>query len=189
MRTEIKALHQSLKTTSVYVTHDQIETMTMGDKIVVMRDGFVEQIGSPLELYDRPANVFVAGFIGSPAMNMLPGTMRHDGAGSCVELRDGALIEVSPNKIGAEGQRVLFGTRPEHLHLVEGSYGGISVKVEVVEPTGADTYVACRHADAAVSVVFHQRQDLNPGSVIYLQPDMAQVHVFDLQTGANLLRR
>ena len=82
MRTEIKELHQRLKTTSIYVTHDQIEAMTMGDKIVVMRDGRIEQTGSPLELYDHPANLFVAGFIGSPAMNFLPGTLRRNGAGA-----------------------------------------------------------------------------------------------------------
>ena len=81
MRSEIKELHQRLKTTSIYVTHDQIEAMTMGDKIVVMRDGRIEQTGSPLELYDRPANQFVAGFIGSPAMNFLPGTLRRSGGG------------------------------------------------------------------------------------------------------------
>src|SRR5262245_28836444 len=89
MRTEIKELHQRLKTTSVYVTHDQIEAMTMADKIVVMKDGVVEQMGGPLELYDRPTNVFVAGFIGSPAMNMLAGTLRSAGGNAVVELEGG----------------------------------------------------------------------------------------------------
>ena len=92
MRTEIKELHQRLKTTSIYVTHDQIEAMTMADQIVVMRDGRVEQIGSPLELYDHPANMFVAGFIGSPAMNFLPGTLRRSGGAARVELDDGTRL-------------------------------------------------------------------------------------------------
>ena len=89
MRSEIKELHQRLKTTSIYVTHDQIEAMTMGDKIVVMRDGRIEQTGSPLDLYDHPANQFVAGFIGSPAMNFLPGTLRRSDGAAHVELKDG----------------------------------------------------------------------------------------------------
>src|SRR4051812_2116317 len=96
MRTELKELHQRLKTTSVYVTHDQIEAMTMGDLIVVMRDGVVEQQGKPLELYDRPANLFVAGFIGSPAMNFLPGTLRRNGGGTEVELGDGTRLSAPP---------------------------------------------------------------------------------------------
>src|SRR5512140_2206018 len=114
MRAEIKELQQRLGTTSVYVTHDQIEAMTMADRIVVMHDGEVEQIGSPLELYDRPANTFVAGFIGSPAMNFLPGTFRSNG-GSSVEF-DGGLRLPVPSKARAEdGQKVLYGIRPEHF--------------------------------------------------------------------------
>src|SRR5512133_2041745 len=96
MRSEIKELHQRLKTTSIYVTHDQIEAMTMGDKIVVMRDGRIEQTGSPLELYDHPANQFVAGFIGSPAMNFLPGTLRRAGPSAFVELKDGTRLPAPP---------------------------------------------------------------------------------------------
>src|SRR6187399_871810 len=103
MRTEIKELHQRLKTTSIYVTHDQIEAMTMADKIVVMRDGIVEQIGAPLELYDRPSNVFVAGFIGSPAMNFLPGTLR-SAANPVVEFQDGIRVPAPSNAGGRDGQ-------------------------------------------------------------------------------------
>src|SRR5512138_2902651 len=101
MRTEIKELHQRLKTTSIYVTHDQIEAMTMGDTIVVMHDGRIEQSGSPLELYDRPANLFVAGFIGSPAMNFLEGTLRRDGGRIEVELSDGTRLPAPPDATGA----------------------------------------------------------------------------------------
>src|SRR5580765_3811591 len=133
MRTEIKELHQRLKTTTVYVTHDQIEAMTMGDQIVVMKDGRIEQTGSPLDLYDHPANLFVAGFIGSPAMNFLPGTLRRGGAGAHVELPDGTLLAAPRASGGTDGQSVVFGTRPEHLTLADA--GGIPAKVVVMEPT------------------------------------------------------
>src|SRR6195952_1927398 len=117
MRTEIKELHQRLRTTTVYVTHDQIEAMTMADKIVVMRDGRIEQTGSPLQLYDHPANQFVAGFIGSPAMNFLPGTLRRPGATSHIELNDGTQLDAPPRSGGADGQPIVLGTRPEPLTL------------------------------------------------------------------------
>src|SRR5437870_870477 len=142
MRTEIKELHQRLKTTSIYVTHDQIEAMTMGDTIVVMHEGRIEQTGSPLELYDRPANLFVAGFIGSPAMNFLPGPLRRSGASAQVELDDGTRLPAPAGASGAEGQPVIYGVRPEHLALT--GEGGMPVRVVVIEPTGADTLVSCR---------------------------------------------
>src|SRR6187397_1089449 len=141
MRTELKELHQRLKTTSVYVTHDQIEAMTMADQIVVMRDGLVEQMGSPLQLYDHPANLFVAGFIGSPAMNFLPGTLRRADGAARVELGDGTRVGAPAGTSGSDAQPVIFGTRPEHLMLVDGTRGGtIPTEVVVVEPTGADTF-------------------------------------------------
>src|SRR6188474_337088 len=117
MRTEIKELHQRLKTTSIYVTHDQIEAMTMADKIVVMRDGVVEQTGAPLDLYDRPVNTFVAGFIGSPAMNMLAGTARKAGDAFNVQFADGITLPMPAGARAAEGQPVLYGLRPEHCAL------------------------------------------------------------------------
>ncbi|MCG3190539.1 MAG: sn-glycerol-3-phosphate import ATP-binding protein UgpC [Burkholderiaceae bacterium] len=185
MRTELKELHQRLKTTSVYVTHDQIEAMTMGDRIVVMREGHIEQIGSPLQLYDHPANLFVAGFIGSPAMNLLPGTLRRNGSGSVeVELADGTRLPAPRSATGADGQRVVFGTRPEHLALANGS--GIAAEVAVVEPTGADTFVSCRHHGAELAVVFRERHQFSPGSTIHLQPDLAHAHVFDADSGRAL---
>ncbi|MFO1217912.1 MAG: sn-glycerol-3-phosphate ABC transporter ATP-binding protein UgpC [Burkholderiaceae bacterium] len=184
MRTEIKELHQRLKTTSIYVTHDQIEAMTMGDRIVVMRDGNVEQIGSPLQLYDHPVNLFVAGFIGSPAMNFLPGTLRRNGSGARVELAGGASVGAPPSAGGADGQKVIFGTRPEHLGLA--GEAGIPVQVAVVEPTGADTLVSCRHQDAELSVVFRERYEFSPGSTIRLQPDLRQAHLFDADSGRRL---
>src|SRR5574338_953888 len=126
MRSEIKALHQRLRTTTVYVTHDQIEAMTMADRIVVMHDGVVEQIGSPLELYDRPANAFVATFIGSPAMNMLDGRIGPDRAS--VEL-DGGTRVILPAVTGEAGQSVKLGIRPEHLALDD---EGIACEVAVI---------------------------------------------------------
>ncbi|WP_395699910.1 ABC transporter ATP-binding protein [Aquabacterium sp.] len=188
MRTEIKELHQRLGTTSVYVTHDQIEAMTMGDQIVVMRDGRVEQRGSPLALYDRPANQFVAGFIGSPAMNFLPATLRRSAAGAELELGDGTRLPAPPDSGGLDGQPVIFGTRPEHLSL--SSEGGIRTEVVVVEPTGADTFVACRMPGSTqgkeLQVLFHDRHAFAPGSTIRLQPDLQRAHVFDAGSGRRL---
>ncbi len=188
MRSEIKELHQRLKTTSIYVTHDQIEAMTMGDKIVVMRDGRIEQTGSPLELYDAPVNQFVAGFIGSPAMNFLPGTLRRGagaGAGTVqVELADGTRLEAPPGAGGSDGQPVVLGTRPEHLALV--GEGGIPSRVVVMEPTGMDTFVACRHEGVELAAVFRERHDFAPGSTIRLQPDAQRAHLFDASTGERL---
>ena len=181
MRSEIKELHQRLKTTSIYVTHDQIEAMTMGDKIVVMRDGRVEQTGSPLELYDFPANQFVAGFIGSPAMNFLPGTLRRSGGTARVEMNDGTMIDAPLSSGGVDGQSVVYGTRPEHLMLA--SEGGIQADVVVMEPTGMDTFVACRHGGVELSAVFRERHDFPPGSTIRLQPDLQRAHLFDAGTG------
>jgi multiple sugar transport system ATP-binding protein len=177
MRTEIKELHQRLRTTSVYVTHDQIEAMTMADKIVVMHDGIVEQIGTPLELYDRPANTFVAGFIGSPAMNMLPGRVSADGSG--VELDGGGSVAV-PGLQASAGQSVIFGVRPEHLAL--GSHG-ITAEVVVVEPTGADTQIYARCGGGNLSAIFRERHTFKPGDRIMLTPDSAAIHVFDAGNG------
>ena len=184
MRTEIKALHQRLKTTAVYVTHDQIEAMTMADRIVVMRDGYVEQIGEPLDLYDRPDNIFVAGFIGSPGMNMMKGVIRD----SRIDVGDGVTIPIdrsagASEKL-AEGRRVVFGIRPEHL-IVDGA-GSMKGKVVVMEPTGADTQVLCRIGHSDIIVVSHDRIAAHAGDEITLQPDLGRAHVFDEETGQSL---
>jgi multiple sugar transport system ATP-binding protein len=183
MRTEIKELHQRLQTTSIYVTHDQIEAMTMADKIVVLRDGVIEQIGTPLELYDRPANTFVAGFIGSPAMNFLPGTFKRDG-GSVVEFEGGIRVPAPVNAPGQEGQRVLYGIRPEHFALA--SQGGLPGDIVVVEPTGADTQVFCRVAGQEIMAMFRDRVMSQPGERIALMPDLSKAHLFDEKSGARL---
>ena len=163
----------------------------MGDQIVVMKDGRIEQTGSPLELYDRPANLFVAGFIGSPAMNFMPATLRSNGGGAVVELTDGTRLPVPRNSaasLGGDGQALIFGTRPEHLVLATAAVPGstIPTEVAVVEPTGADTFVACRHGGRELSVVFRDRHAFAPGSTIHLQPDLDRAHLFDAGTGRRL---
>jgi multiple sugar transport system ATP-binding protein len=187
MRTELKELHQRLKTTSIYVTHDQIEAMTMADQIVVMKDGIVEQRGQPLELYDRPANLFVAGFIGSPAMNFLPGKVRGNGQGARIEI-GGDIALPLPQSVNAEdGQSVIFGTRPEHLALASNG-AGFPAEVVVVEPTGADTQVFSKFGGVEVTSVFRERHEFRAGDAIRLVPDSAHAHVFDAETGKSLKR-
>jgi multiple sugar transport system ATP-binding protein len=185
MRTEIKELHQRLKTTSIYVTHDQIEAMTMADNIVVMRDGIVEQTGSPLELYDHPANQFVAGFIGSPAMNFLPGILKRSGGEARVELAGGISLPAPLSASGVDGQPVVYGSRPEHIELASGS-DGVATEVVVVEPTGADTQIFTKIAGVEVTSVFRDRHAFRPGEVIRLRPDTARAHLFDAATGMRL---
>jgi multiple sugar transport system ATP-binding protein len=185
MRTELKELHQRLKTTSIYVTHDQIEAMTMADQIVVMRDGMVEQRGRPLELYDRPANLFVAGFIGSPAMNFLPGKIRREAGGARIEMADGVSVPMPKDAAGSDGQRVVFGTRPEHLSLV-GDGQGLPATVVVVEPTGADTQVFAKFGDTELTAVFRERHEFKSGEPVRLMPDLGHTHLFDAESGKSL---
>jgi multiple sugar transport system ATP-binding protein len=197
MRTEIKELHQRLKTTSVYVTHDQIEAMTMADRIVVMQLGYVEQIGAPLDLYDRPNNLFVAGFIGSPAMNFIDATIKRNGAGPVAVAKDGTELPLPPSAAGREGQKVVYGVRPEHLTLAanaEGNFvggvghnsGGIPAQVAVVEPTGAEILVVSRMAGQETQAVFKERHAFRPGDTLMLMPKLDAVHVFDKDNGQRL---
>ncbi|PAU96466.1 ABC transporter ATP-binding protein [Paracoccus salipaludis] len=179
MRTEIKNLHQRLKTTTVYVTHDQIEAMTMADKIVVMHDGRVEQIGAPLELYDRPANLFVAGFIGSPAMSMIRGTLAADGQ---FLADDGSRLPVGDTGRAREGQSLIYGVRPEAMQLG----GTVPLTVEVTEPTGAETYVVGRMGGTPITGVFRSRIDVRPGGTLDIAIDPAAVHLFDAEGGQRL---
>ncbi|RWC75512.1 sn-glycerol-3-phosphate ABC transporter ATP-binding protein UgpC [Mesorhizobium sp. M8A.F.Ca.ET.165.01.1.1] len=178
MRTEIKELHQRLKTTTIYVTHDQIEAMTMADKIVVMRDGRIEQVGAPLELFDRPANLFVAGFIGSPSMNLLKGTGRKGG----VDIA-GTLFPVAPNNAVEEGRAVVYGVRPEHLEIHP---DGVPAKISVVEPTGSETLVFLRFGDGEMVALFRERHDFKPGDTLKLRPRLDHIHLFDAETGKRL---
>jgi multiple sugar transport system ATP-binding protein len=185
MRTEIKEMHQRLKTTSVYVTHDQIEAMTMADQIVVMRDGVVEQRGKPLDLYDHPANLFVAGFIGSPAMNFIPATLRNRGGACSVEFADGSVMPAPPGAAGPDGLKVIYGVRPEHLSLGQPG-AGLQSAVAVVEPTGADTQVYARFNGVELTSVFRERHEFAPDDTIHLCPDHARTHLFDAETGRAL---
>jgi multiple sugar transport system ATP-binding protein len=182
MRTEIKELHQRLKTTSIYVTHDQIEAMTMADQIVVMHDGRVEQIGSPLELYDRPGNRFVAGFIGSPAMNFIPGRQR----GSVVQAAGGAALAVSGVYAANDGREVIYGIRPEHLELANGQAAGFEAEVVVVEPTGSDTQLYARLGEQQIVAVFRERHGFRPGERVRLAPRAEFAHLFDAGSGVRL---
>lgn len=178
MRAEIRELHQRLKTTTVYVTHDQIEAMTMADRIVVMEGGHIRQIGAPLELYDRPANKFVAGFIGSPSMNLMDGTVRGGG----IEV-GGTLVAVSNAPALENGRTVTFGIRPEDLSL---SGSGLKATVSVVEPTGSETHVVSRIGKGEIVSVFRERHALAPGQEIHLAPAVDRVHLFDTESGERL---
>ncbi|MDM0073656.1 sn-glycerol-3-phosphate ABC transporter ATP-binding protein UgpC [Variovorax sp. J2P1-59] len=183
MRTEIKALHQRLGTTTVYVTHDQAEAMTMADRIVVLKDGLVEQIGAPLELYDRPRNAFVAGFIGSPAMNFIPGRLQLDGAPH-VLTDDGLRLPLANISRGLHGDRVLYGTRPEHFTIDPSR--GTSADVIVVEPTGSETQVALRLGTQPVMAAFRDRIAARPGDRLALWPLAGEAHLFDAAGGQRL---
>jgi multiple sugar transport system ATP-binding protein len=182
MRTEIKELHQRLKTTTVYVTHDQIEAMTMADKIVVMHDGLVEQIGAPLELYDTPDNMFVAGFIGSPAMNFLKGTIKVNGVAS-FEGPGGTKLPLARAPAGADGMPVVYGVRPEHFVIAD---DGAEAEIVVIEPTGSETQVFANLGGEEIVAVFRERYQFQPGEKVRLKPDPALVHLFDEKTGKRL---
>ena len=179
MRAEIKSLQKRLDTTTIYVTHDQVEAMTMADKIVVMREGKIEQIGRPLELYDRPANQFVAGFIGSPAMNFLPGRLDDSKF-----LAEDGLSFPAGSKWGALGsQEAIYGVRPEHMRL---SDDGEAVVVVVVEPTGSETEVVVQKGKTQFSCLFRERLEFQPGETIRVKPDSESVHLFSKDDGRRL---
>ncbi len=175
MRSEIKALHQRLGTTTIYVTHDQIEAMTLADRIVVMHDGHIEQIGTPLELYDEPANTFVAGFIGSPAMNMIKGTI----SGQVLKTPGGELLLPTAAVSGLDGRSLIVGIRPEHFRL---GPNGIAAKVVTVEPTGSETLVNMRLAGQEVVGLFRERVRVAAGDTLHLLPDAEAIHLFDATT-------
>jgi multiple sugar transport system ATP-binding protein len=179
MRTEIRELHQRLKTTTVYVTHDQIEAMTMADRIVVMQGGRIEQVGAPLELYDRPANTFVAGFIGSPAMNMLPAVAR----GGMAVLEDGTALPLPPGASVPDGAEITYGVRPEHLGV---GTSGLAGTVSVVEPTGSETHVVLRVGARDVVGMFRDRVAFRPGDSLTFAPEAGKAHLFDRASGARL---
>jgi len=180
-RTQIAALQQRLGITTVYVTHDQVEAMTMGDRVAVMKDGVLQQVDSPLALYDRPANLFVAGFIGSPGMNLVEGTVS-EGA---VDI-GGHRLPIDRTAAGRASGSVTVGVRPESWRLVTGGEG-MPVTVTVVEELGADAYVYGRtESDGDVVVRVEARQQHRKGEVVHVTTDPAHVHVFDTASGARL---
>jgi multiple sugar transport system ATP-binding protein len=182
MRAEIKALQQRLSTTTVYVTHDQIEAMTMADKIVVMQSGRVEQIGAPLDLYDKPANRFVAGFLGSPAMNFLEGTLRLQN-GPKLELAGGQSVPLSRMPDGSDGRKVVFGIRPEEIRIAE---DGVDARLVVVEPTGSETLLSIDFAGQELTCLLRQRASLSPGQDVKLSFASDSVHFFDPDSGVRI---
>lgn len=183
MRAEIRSLHHRLGTTIIYVTHDQIEAMTMADKIVVMNDGRVEQIGSPLELYDKPDNLFVAGFIGSPAMNFLSGRITGEDGNQIFKTPEG--FRLSLPSLGTEtvGREVILGFRPEGLLLVP---DGAMAQVLVVEPTGPETHVLMSLDGAEIVGIFRERLLHRPGEALNVSVDPAAAHIFDKGTGKRI---
>ena len=182
MRTEIKELHQRLKTTTVYVTHDQVEAMTMADRIVVLQDGHVEQIGAPLDLYDNPANLFVATFIGSPSMNLIKGKAKIVNAEVFVDA-GGVLLPAGAKHQVSEGQDVTYGIRPEHIELSE---EGFEARVGVIEPTGSETMVFVHAGGNDMLALFRERHMFTTGQTIKLRPRKDVAHLFDTATGKRI---
>ncbi|APG94803.1 ABC transporter ATP-binding protein [Sinorhizobium americanum] len=184
MRKEIRALHDRLHATSVYVTHDQIEAMTMADHVVVMRDGVIEQQGRPLDLYDRPANRFVAGFIGSPAMNFIPAIVGEGGADAILDFgRTRARLSLAARL--APGLSVTVGIRPEHVRIVAAGEGAFDIPVGIVESTGSATYVTAA-TQPELTVVETGRGEVKGGDVIGLAIDPQQLHLFEVDTGKRI---
>ncbi|MGI8434300.1 MAG: ABC transporter ATP-binding protein [Nocardioidaceae bacterium] len=195
-RTQIAALQQRLGVTTVYVTHDQVEAMTMGDRVAVLKDGLLQQVDTPLNLYDNPANLFVAGFIGSPAMNLLPGKLSESGA---VVHGNPINVPVSAADRAQHNGAVTIGIRPENLQVAD-SNAGIPVKVTLVEELGADAYlygVSCEDdkqdgvIDAGTPVVIRvaARREYEKGQTVHVTSDPSDIHVFDTESGARVGRR
>jgi multiple sugar transport system ATP-binding protein len=180
MRGEIKALQQRLDSTTVYVTHDQIEAMTMADKIVVLHDGIVEQIGAPLDLYDAPANQFVAGFIGSPAMNFLKGRVIADPSPALL-MASGAKIPLNEAPLAVIGKDVMLGARPEHISI--GGEHAIVGKIGVIEPTGSETHLTATFEGVEIVCVSRARVRGRPGEDVPLSFGGGVLHYFDPATG------
>jgi multiple sugar transport system ATP-binding protein len=187
MRGELKDMHARFKTTTIYVTHDQIEAMTMADLIVVMRAGAVEQIGTPLDLYDFPANMFVASFIGSPAMNFLTGTVRQVDGQQMFETGSGYRLPVQAAAGAADGLAATLGIRPEHLSLAQAG-NGLGGKIVTIEPTGSETFVVLQLGEDRVSALLRQRLSASIGDELWLAPQPDATHLFDSASSNRLSR-
>ncbi|NTF44651.1 ABC transporter ATP-binding protein [Rhizobium rhizogenes] len=183
MRTEIKTLHQRLGTTMVYVTHDQMEAMTMADRIVVMRGGDIEQIGSPLEIYDQPANSFVAGFIGSPSMNFIDGQVVERNGVVELQAAEGLHWPLPDSARAYRGKAVQLGIRPEHISI---DLDGVPANIIVIEPTGSDTHLQLQAGSQTIVAAVRDRLSVSPGQAIPLRIDPAKAHLFDPSSGQRL---
>ena len=186
MRSEIKDLHRRLNATMIYVTHDQIEAMTMADRIVVMDAGRISQLGTPLELYDRPANLFVAAFIGSPSMNFFDGTLVAAGTGSELKIDD---VTWPLPDLSAQSQEVRIGVRPDFFRLGKADeQGALAAAVVDIEPTGSETHVMLERGGRQVMVLLRDRTPLERGEIVHLVPDLSRISVFSSQSGQRLPR-
>jgi len=182
MRFEIQKLHRQLGTTSLYVTHDQVEAMTLAHRMIVMNAGRAEQVGTPMEVYENPATRFVAGFIGSPSMNFLPG--KGAGAGK-VALGHGGIVRYSAGQVET-GRDVVVGIRPEHLVACDPADAFFAGTVELVEQLGADTLSHVAHGPDAAIVRQPQGAHQEPGSTLHVAADPSRVYLFDFASGARL---
>jgi ABC-type sugar transport system ATPase subunit len=182
MRVEMKKLHQRLGVTTVFVTHDQVEAMTLADRVVVMNGGHIEQIGTPDEVYHSPASLFVAGFIGTPTMNLLPARFEEADA---LQIAEGVVIKL--RRAGGEGGNVVFGVRPEDVGIAVGvappGSADLPATVEVVEPLGSDTLVFTSVSGASVTARVRPEERPAPGSQIRLRVNLDRAHIFDAATG------
>ncbi|UHS62988.1 ABC transporter ATP-binding protein [Agrobacterium vaccinii] len=186
MRKEIRSLHDRLHATSVYVTHDQIEAMTMADHVVVMKDGIIEQQGSPIELYDKPVNRFVAGFIGSPAMNFVPAIVENDGHHISLQFGSGLATGSIPlKKSFSPGSRVVVGIRPEHIQLTATDEAQFSLPVAAVETTGSATFITTA-TEPEISMVIQGRSTVKAGEQLGFAIDPVTLHLFDDTTGIRI---
>jgi len=185
MRTELKRLHQAVKSTMVYVTHDQVEAMTMGDRIVIMNGGSILQVATPLEAYSKPVNRFVAGFIGTPPMNFFPGTLTVNGEGGWVDLDGGVRLVLSRRDLQASNRPVVLGIRPEHIHLAaegRGNHQRVPSTVDVVEPLGHDVIVTARSAAGTFQMQTEIYAALRPADRVDLFFDTDRVYLFDRES-------
>lgn len=185
MRAEIKLLHQKVGITAIYVTHDQIEAMTLADRIVVMDKGSIQQVGSPLDLYHNPKNIFVAGFIGSPAMNFIPAIVRASNGGFRAEFHDGQSIDLPSSQSLNDGHSVVLGVRPEHVRLVS-SNAALKAGVVMVEPTGAQTHFLISFQGQNLVVVQDGEPSVSAGDDVSWSTEPKHVFVFDTETGVTL---
>jgi multiple sugar transport system ATP-binding protein len=185
MRIEIKALHQRLRSTVLYVTHDQIEAMTMADRIVLLRDGHVEQIGKPLDLYDHPTSVFVAQFLGSPTMNILSGRVKKGTSSDMVETSDGLTLPLPLDAQTEEGQPIILGLRAEHLTI---SNDGIPCKIHLTEPLGREILLYGTIGQTSVCIAPGNRPAITRGETVSLRYDTNSACVFDQQSERSIRR-